>query len=654
MSHMILNRFLAMILLISILFTLVGCASESALPENDTAPVAPVNDDSSSKDNNPPIEPEVPTENNTDKNDDVSGDTVPTEEPVEDEPVVDEPVKTPEDEQLSSTQLNSIAMLNYLASLSQEINDSKNSRLFLEEAYAALINNTNPEAVDEKTEEQLSTLLDIIEDYRMIGVKRDLIQYFYEQNKAVAIKAAVPSVDTLFNLVGEAIEAKFNPLFLVSAVVNLAIDSYSNYSNAGSEMADALANKAYLIDGLSLDDQEAAKLHECRKSTFLYMIDIVRSENLPGYLALNENAVAKFVEWKNKTNNIQKIQFFESEKDTYSAFGSYWLELASCYYEAKEYQKCLDAFSEYENLNVNIFRKDYELAETLPAVIASCSFVYKDDEYVAQAEQYINMLLDNTDRDEWALRFFAAEMLVDLYRRTGSEDYLRQAFNIEIDNVNYLVEEQRKLNFDYLADVKEVEIPSDATKEEKKAIKEYNKALNDLRKVQLPPVYEPLVVNCDLLFAIASKINLSKAEKDKIDGILHGNKAFLTQSLDNMYSFTTTKKTVVAEFDKNKIILPLTCVSENSKIVVSVSESGVTKYEDWVVDKVDRKAASLDEYTVVYKSKKIEKQKWSPDSTVTVEIFEEGSDKATYTIKFKVSKFKDLKVTQTVEFEQTK
>ena len=67
-------------------------------------------------------------------------------------------------------------MLNYLATLSQEINASKNSRMFLEEAYASLINNTNPEKVNELTESHMSSLLDIIEKYRLINVKRERLQ----------------------------------------------------------------------------------------------------------------------------------------------------------------------------------------------------------------------------------------------------------------------------------------------------------------------------------------------------------------------------------------------------------------------------------------------------------------------------------------------
>lgn len=92
-------------------------------------------------------------------------------------------IEDEEEDTLNESQKNSIAMLNYLAFLSQEVNSSKNSRMFLEEAYASLINNTNPEKVNELTESHLSSLLDIIEKYRMVNVKRERLQYLYDQKK---------------------------------------------------------------------------------------------------------------------------------------------------------------------------------------------------------------------------------------------------------------------------------------------------------------------------------------------------------------------------------------------------------------------------------------------------------------------------------------
>ncbi len=71
---------------------------------------------------------------------------------------------------LTDEQSNAIAMLNYITVLTQDVNASKNSRLYMEEAYSSLINNTYPNAVDSRTLSQLTGLLDTMERYRMAAL----------------------------------------------------------------------------------------------------------------------------------------------------------------------------------------------------------------------------------------------------------------------------------------------------------------------------------------------------------------------------------------------------------------------------------------------------------------------------------------------------
>lgn len=553
-----------------------------------------------------------------------------------------------EEEELNEVQKNSIAMLNYLAVLSKEIDASKNSRMFLEEAYASLINNTNPQKVNELTESHLSSMLDIIEKYRMISVKRERLQYIYNQNKAKRLKEAIPNPIGLLSTVNS-----FDLKRLAASAIYMAVDSYSSYQTYITEN-----EQEFLQDGWVLDDEEAENLHESRKRAFMFMLEIVREDDIPGELALNESAVEKFVSWKNKTNNYQKIQFFESEKETYQAFGNYWLILADCYYESGDYEKCLEAMDKYEKLQANIFRKDYYFAQTLPKAIVAASEIYSDEEYISLAEKYLELMITNTESDDWSLRYFVAEIYLDLYAKTRNQIYIEKAYEIVLNNVNNLVAEQLAMNTVYLEDVKEVTIPEDATKDEKKQIKEYNKFLKEQRKVELPPVYEPLVLNCDLLFALAGKLDINKDEKDQIEGILHesGEALFLSEALENQYTFSSDAMVFEAKFDKDMLVIPVVCVSERSviKVTVNNNEEEIV-YDDWEVKEVKRSSGEgIAEYTVAYTSKKAGAQVWSDNTTVKVEIFmDEVTDKAAIILNFKVSKYKDLwLISDTVEFEQ--
>ncbi len=623
----------AMILMLVFALLITGCTPVASTPDSDEKQEQTTTQNGENQDTIDDTEEETDT---SQEDSDVS---------VEDTTVEEKPVdELIEEEFLNEEQKNSVAMLNYLATLSQEINASKNSRMFLEEAYASLINNTNPEKVNELTESHMSSLLDIIEKYRLINVKRERLQYIYDQNKAMAIKEAVPNPVAVLSAA-----SSFDLKRLAGAVIYMSVDSYSSYKSYNNEL-----DNEYLQDGWALDDEEAANLHDSRKRAFMFMIEIVREDNLPGELALSESAVESFVMWKNNENVNQRLQFLESEEKTYKAFGNYWLELAECYYEKGEYDKCLESVTKYEELQSEIFRKDYYFAQIMPKAIAAAAEVYSEEDYVSVAEKFIGILLDNTESSEWSLKYFAAQTYLDLYAKTNDSEYLKEAYEIAKNNVNHLIEQQKKLNSTYLADVKEVEIPEDASKEEKKQIKEYNKSLNTERKTELPPVYEPLILNCDLLFALAEELNIESAEKINVNGILEG--AFIADTYKNRYSFDSSWEMPAVKFDKTEIVIPASLFVEGSTIKVTVTEGDKSKtYEDWTVKKVGREGKTADEFEVILKSDKAKKQEWSGKTTVKVEIID-GENYEPTAINFKVSNYKEgvLVLPDKIEFKQVK
>lgn len=141
---------------------------------------------------------------------------------------------------LTAEQKNAIAMLNYITVLTQDINKSKNSKVYMENAYSNLVNNIYPNSVDDRTLDQLQGLLDTMERYRMIDVKRERLQEVYEQSKALKLRSAIPNPLGLLSSV--------NSITLAGIVVSglyMAIDSKSNYSAFNSK-----AEKDLLEQGL--------------------------------------------------------------------------------------------------------------------------------------------------------------------------------------------------------------------------------------------------------------------------------------------------------------------------------------------------------------------------------------------------------------------
>lgn len=320
---------------------------------------------------------------------------------------------------LTSKQKNAVNMLNYIMTITQEINNSKESRLYLESAYSSLINNSDPGLIDTRTQERITNILDTLEQYRMIAEKRERLRYIYEQNRAQALRQAIPDPVGLLSAVSSG-----NILKSAASVIYMAVDAASSYQNAVTQ-----TDLQYLQDGWQLEDEEAQELHNSRKSTFEYMVDMVRENSLPGEYALNENAVNDFVEWKDKTNLTSKIQWLESNESTYEKFGPFWLELAKSYYKSEEYDKCLDAIKKYEGISVKIFRKDYDYAEALPMAIVSAKEIRDKNVYIQTAREYSEVILSNADGENWALRYFVAQIYLDLYKQTGSKEYLQKAYD---------------------------------------------------------------------------------------------------------------------------------------------------------------------------------------------------------------------------------
>ncbi len=495
---------------------------------------------------------------------------------------------------MTAEQRNSINMLNYLTVLVQEINSSGNSRLFLESAYSELINNTEPSIVDEMTLCQYENILTAIEKYRMIAVKRERLQYLYEQNSAAAIRSAMPNPLALLNVIqsGGALKA-------IVSVAYLAFDSVTSYET----YTDTLEMQ-YLQDGWALDDEEASVLVGCRSSMFSYMVRVAR--DLPRGLTLNEDSVEAFVEWKSKPNATSRIRWLESHRSTYENYGEYWLLLADSYYEKAQsgdtsyyYQKCINAINTYDSLDNSIFRKDTRLSQSLPYAIIAAQEVMSESEYIIRASKYAQRILDNTDDkdgSDWSLRYFAAQTFIDLYARTNQRSYLQKAYDVAYDNVNMLISEQRSQNVVYLADIVTESTKGVKDKDQKKQIENYNKLLKETRKSELAPIYEPLRLNCDLLFALADELGISASGKKDIQEILHpgGAALFLNPAIDSMYNYSdsavVSADSIEVTFEKGQLTIPAVYLCDSSSIVVSVSNgSSVQAITDWQIEEVDRK-----------------------------------------------------------------
>ena len=565
-----------------------------------------------------------------------------------------------EEERLRTEQLSSFAMMYYLAITAEEIRTSHDNRLILDDIYTSLLNDINPGAIDEITQDHLKNLRDIIKSYLLISTKRERLQFIYNQEKAAAIRNAVPNPLSILTM-ANAMDWKR----LAMSVVYTAVDSYTNYRDA-SENADT----NFLMSGWELDDEEVATVQKNRDRAFDYMVDMVQEYHLDGMLTLNERAISEFAEICNIESSYERISRLVDEEKTYQLLGNYWLELADCYFETSQYTKCLACITKYNEIAAPIYRSDYNYASILPKAIVAAQMTYTGDEYISSVQKLADDLMTNTSNKDWSSRYFLAQVYLDLYSRTSDHSYLEKAYKIARSNVTILLSEQRSLNATYLAPVQELTVTEPdyrflteqekkeqekEFKAEQKRLKAYNKALNETRKTELLTLYEPLILNCELLFALADEMDISNEEKAEIEAILKtgSNGIFLCKPINDAYSFSNRDNRYTIEFTGDTLIIPANLLTSGATVVIAVSENGESfTFDDCVITKVERKGDTIDTFYVHYSSKQMKKYDWTADSKVTVTITYGDAYDKTVDFIFAVSLFEEHWYGDKVVFEQ--
>ncbi len=549
-----------------------------------------------------------------------------------------EEVKKTEEERIRNEQMNSFSMLYYLAITAEEIRTSRENRLILEDIYTSLLNDINPGAIDEITQDHLKNLRDLIKQYINISTKRERLQFIYNQNKATAIRSAVPNPLAILSVTNS-----FDWKKLAVSVAYTAVDSYNNYKKSSEG-----AENAFIMSGWELDDEEEETIRKNRDRVFDYMVDIVQKYNLDGLLTLNEKAIEDFAKICDIESIPERIKRLEAEERTYKLLGNYWLELANCYFETDKYRQCLDCVEKYNELSTGIYRKDFNYVKILPKAIASAEAIYSGNKYITVMKGYADDIIKNTSTTDWAVRYYAAQTYLSLYSKTKSKEYLETAYGIIFDNVTVLLSEQRKLNSIFLNDVVEVTISEpdyrylsdkekkekmDEYKTEKKLAQEYNKNQKEIRETELPQLYEPLILNCELLFALADEMELSAEEKNNIEAILqtNSNGIFISRPINDAYSFSKKNKFFYnAEISKDEIRIPANLLTSESRISIMISEGGSwIVFDDASVSKVERKGSTIDAFTAVVTSSKWKNYKWTANSKITIRItYTDACDKS--------------------------
>ena len=179
-------------------------------------------------------------------------------------------------------------------------------------------------------------------------------------------------------------------------------------------------------------------------------------------------------------------------------------------------------------------------------------------------------------------------------------------------------------------DTKVLEKLNKKLEEQKKEIKDYNKMLEQERKIEVPPVSEPLMLNLDLIFALAEEMDISDEQKSTISKMLHpnGNPLFLSSNLDSLYRFDANEVELQdVKFEGGKVTLPAEYISDVSQIKVIVKrDNEETTFDDWTISSVKRaklakgQTRDMTSITATYASASAKKFNYKDGDIITVEV----------------------------------
>ena len=319
-------------------------------------------------------------------------------------------------------------------------------------------------------------------------------------------------------------------------------------------------------------------------------------------------------------------------------YGGYWIVLAESYYKEGDYQKCFDSICAYEDMGIGIYRYDYEYARVLPLAIESAKHVLSSDKFYTFAYKRVQEIRNNTETNNWALRYYAAIVLGELYRDTKNKEYLSQAYYLTLDIANNLVQKQLNMNNTYMAPILKANVKKDSSSEEKKQIEEYNMMLQEKRKVELAPAYEPLELVCNLLSIFADKLEISADERNKMNKILHpdGQSLFLITPIELKYNYSLKPADInpQIEFLGDQIVVPVQFVSEDVSIIVSsITESGIKhRISDWKISKVTRDSNAIESFKATFVSEDAKKHRWENKEMIEITIYPSAYIDTVYTM----------------------
>lgn len=261
-----------------------------------------------------------------------------------------------------------------------------------------------------------------IQSLQLIDIKRERLDYIYNENKKNALLALAPNALSVATM---AITTGFtNPLGAIISVVGAVTSSATSYLSARSQ-----ANMENLRGQWELDDTEMEILNRLGMEIYEYKCQIALDYDIPVEMTLSTKDLEAFVDYSNDRDPVIRMIKIQNLDTRLEILPDYWRELALTAYELGYYEDTLSYIEKFEEIYCPIIYHDTDYAKLLMVKCDCLNFLNYPSKYEL-LPLIANQLLHNIETDDWETQFFVLSLYTDLYNQTKDLSYLNSAIKL--------------------------------------------------------------------------------------------------------------------------------------------------------------------------------------------------------------------------------
>ena len=409
------------------------------------------------------------------------------------------------------------------------------SRIESENLKERLLNNYNSSLLDTGARNLVEDICKAIDSSTAISRQKEQLDIVLNGQRAAAIKNAIPNP---INLIGTI--SFTDPVKTLAGLIGTAASSAISYKSA----IDSL-NAQFDQEFFSLNEDEIKNLNDMKLKLFKYNSEIGSGQNLTNEEGLSREELELYCSIISSDNpNIKRQKLISTEK-LYQYYPDYWLERAIAHHDCEEWADTISCIELFLNdyYKSNIFRRNHKLASALINGVDALAHIYSNDKttYKIKVVPYLELIEKNSALDDWESKYFCALVYLTIADE-GESSFLLKAYDLLIDNVRKLIDEQKNQIDNYL-NQKEPSKNDYLKTGGKKDDTAYQKAKNSYEK-SLPPYNSALRTNFNVLWEIAN--NLEETQHSQATKVNQYFKEIVEYGLENNAFFLYNEKKMLA------------------------------------------------------------------------------------------------------------